>query len=83
MSSDAQLESVLGPNFKSVTRATPKKESDEDRYTEFTETMEVDLSALDPSRVERLLNSVRNKIATNCTVGNTIIAGAAIPPIEF
>jgi len=83
MSSDAQLESVLGPNFTAITRAVPKKDSSDDRYTEFNETMEIDLSGLDAERKERLINSARNKIATNCTVGNTIMASAEIPAIEF
>lgn len=83
MSSDAQLSSVLGPDFKAITRAAPTKHHGDDRYTSFAETMAVDFSALSPQAREKLVNSARNKIATNCTVGNTIIASADVPPIEF
>ena len=83
MSSDMQLSSVLGPNFNAVTTATPTKDSVADKYNSFTETMAVDLSALDGAAREKLSSSVRDKIAKNCTVGNTIMAGATIPPIEL
>jgi len=83
MSSDAQLESVLGPNFEAITKAVPVKDGAADRFAEFNETMEIDLSALTPEAKQKLINSALNKIAINCTVGNTIVASAKVPPLEF
>jgi len=83
MSSDAQLESVLGPNFAAITRAVPTKADDADRYDSFNETMQIDLSALPEEARDKLTRSALTKIANNCTVGNTIMASAEIPPLEF
>jgi len=83
MSSDARLTLALGPDFQAITQAVPTKHGSDDRYTSFTETMTVDLSGLDAETRAKTEKLALSSIANNCTVGNTIMAGAEVPPLEF
>jgi len=83
MSSDARLTLALGSDFKAITQALPTKHDAEDRYTQFTETMLVDLSGLDAETRAKTEKLALSSIDNNCTVGNTIMAGAEIPDLQF
>lgn len=82
-SSDARLMLALGPNFGSITRAVPTKDSEVNRYASFAETMQVDLSGLDEAARAKTIKLALSSIENHCTVGNTIVAGAQVPDIEF
>jgi len=83
MSSDARLTLALGDKFPAITQAIPTKHESDDRYISFRETMTVDLSGLSDDAREKTIKFALSSIANNCTVGNTIMAGAEIPPLEF
>jgi uncharacterized OsmC-like protein len=50
----------------------------EDRYTDFTETMLVDLTGLDGAARAQLETAVRRAVGVGCTVGLTLLSGADV-----
>ncbi|MDR2703791.1 MAG: osmotically inducible protein OsmC [Cellulomonadaceae bacterium] len=83
MSSDQRLAIALGPEFKATIKAIPTKSETAERYDAFHEVMEIDLSGLDEEKKARTLKFAQQSIDNNCTIGNTVAAGAAISAVEF
>lgn len=83
MSSDQRMAIALGPDFKSTLRAIPTKSPAADKYDAFREIMEVDLSGLDDAKKVRTMKFAQSSIDNNCTIGNTVAAGAVVSEVEF
>ena len=83
MSSDRGLQRVLGEDYQVTIRATAPKHDTEDRYTDFHEVFEIDLSALDDAAREKAVTVAQRSIDRACTVGNTLKAGAGVGAVEF
>jgi len=83
MSSDLKFQRVLGEDFQATIRATAPKHDTEDRYTDFHEVFEIDLSSLDEATREKTLTLAQRSIDRACTVGNTLRAGAGVGAVEF
>lgn len=83
MSSDQRMAIALGPEFQSLIRAIPTKSQAAEKYNGFRQLMEVDLSGLDDEKKVRTMKFAQSSIDNNCTVGNTIAAGAVVSEVEF
>ena len=83
MSADTKFSRVLGDDFKVTIRVEGPKHETEDRYPELRETFEIDLSSLDDAAREKTLLLAQRSIDRACTVGNTLKAGAVVPPVAY
>ncbi|WP_425956046.1 OsmC family protein [Xylanimonas sp. McL0601] len=83
MSADSKFSRVLGDDFELTIRVSGPKHETEDRYPEIHETFEIDLSSLDDAAREKTLVLAQRSIDRACTVGNTLKAGAVVPPVEY
>ena len=83
MSSDARFARVLGDDYQVTIRVTAPKHETDDRYVDFHEVFEIDLSALDDATREATLVRAQKAIDRACTVGNTIKASAEISEVEY
>jgi len=83
MSSDLRLQRALGEDYQVTIRATAPKHDTEDRYADFQEVFEIDLSSLDDATREKTLTLAQRAIDRVCTVGNTLKAGAPVAPVRF
>ncbi|PZR54178.1 osmotically inducible protein OsmC [Xylanimonas oleitrophica] len=83
MSSDLKLSRVLGDDYKVTIRVDGPKDMAEDRYPVLHEVFEIDLSSLDEQTRDKTLLLAQRSIDRACTVGNTLKAGALVPPAEF
>lgn len=78
MSSDLPLARRLGDDYDATVRVSGAADRENERYPEFREVLEVDLSELDPDAADRLLTVVNRAIDAVCTVGRTLEAGAEV-----
>lgn len=78
MSSDQSFAHRLGDDYQATVRVGSVKHETEDRYTDFTEYFDVDLSSLDDDARDRLITVVRRAIAASCTVGLTVQNSATV-----
>jgi len=78
LSSDEALRRRLGDDFAATLRVSGTADRDQERYPDFAETLEVDLTGLSAQDRERLLVVVGRAIDQVCTVGRTLKAGARI-----
>ncbi|QAY69125.1 OsmC family protein [Xylanimonas protaetiae] len=83
MSADSKFARVLGDDYELVIRVKGPKHETEDRYPELHETFEIDLSSLDDAAREKTLMLAQRSIDRACTVGNTLKAGAVVPPVAY
>lgn len=83
MSSDQRMAIALGPEFQSILRAIPTKSPASDKYDAFRQIMEVDLAGLDDEKKVRTMKFAQSSIDNNCTIGNTVAAGALVSEVEF
>jgi uncharacterized OsmC-like protein len=78
MSSDASFARRLGDDYRVTIHVQGAAHATQDRYEQFTEQFEVDLSGLDNAEQERLLTVVQRSIDSTCTVGLTLRNGAEV-----
>ncbi|MDR2280072.1 MAG: OsmC family protein [Gordonia sp. (in: high G+C Gram-positive bacteria)] len=78
MSSDKPLSRRLGDDYDATVRVSGEADRENEVYPVLSETLEVDLSDLDPEAAERLLVVVERAVDKVCTVGRTIKAGAQV-----
>ena len=78
MSSDKPLSRRLGDDYDATIRVSGAADRENEVYPVLSETLEVDLSELDPEAAARLLVVVERAIDKVCTVGRTIKAGAQV-----
>jgi uncharacterized OsmC-like protein len=83
MSADSKFSRMLGDDFELVIRVKGPKHETEDRYPRLEETFEIDLSSLDDAAREKTLMLAQRSIDRACTVGNTLKAGAEVPPVSY
>ncbi|MCF8610944.1 OsmC family protein [Gordonia sp. HY285] len=78
MSSDRPLSRRLGDDYDATVRVSGAADRENEVYPVLSETLEVDLSELDPEAAQRLLVVVERAVDKVCTVGRTIKAGAQV-----
>ncbi|GAC79808.1 OsmC family protein [Gordonia malaquae] len=78
MSSDKPLSRRLGDDYDATVRVSGEADRENEVYPVLSETLEVDLSDLDPEAAQRLLVVVERAVDKVCTVGRTIKAGAQV-----
>ena len=78
MSSDKPLSRRLGDDYDATVRVSGAADRENEVYPVLSETLEVDLSELDPEAAQRLLVVVERAVEAVCTVGRTIKAGAEV-----
>ncbi|GEE02432.1 osmotically inducible protein C [Gordonia spumicola] len=78
MSSDKPLSRRLGDDYDATVRVSGDADRENEVYPVLSETLEVDLSDLDPEAAQRLLVVVERAVEKVCTVGRTIKAGAQV-----
>ncbi|MCF8588255.1 OsmC family protein [Gordonia liuliyuniae] len=78
MSSDRPLSRRLGDDYDATVRVSGAADRENEVYPLLSETLEVDLSELDPEAAQRLLVVVERAVDKVCTVGRTIKAGAQV-----
>lgn len=78
MSSDKPLSRRLGDDYDATVRVSGAADRENEVYPVLAETLEVDLSELDPEAAQRLLVVVERAVEAVCTVGRTIKAGAEV-----
>ena len=78
MSSDKPLSRRLGDDYDATIRVSGDADRENEVYPVLSETLEVDLSDLDPEAAQRLLMVVERAVDKVCTVGRTIKAGAQV-----
>lgn len=78
MSSDRPLSRRLGDDYDATIRVSGAADRENEVYPRLSETLEVDLSDLDPEAAQRLLVVVERAVDAVCTVGRTIKAGATV-----
>ncbi|MCF8569512.1 OsmC family protein [Gordonia sp. HY002] len=78
MSSDKPLSRRLGDDYDATVRVSGAADRENEVYPVLSETLEVDLSELDPEAAQRLLVVVERAVEKVCTVGRTIKAGAQV-----
>ncbi|MEZ0343038.1 OsmC family protein [Mycobacterium sp. pV006] len=78
MASDQPLRRRLGDDYPATVRVSGPADRDQERYPLLEETLELDLSGLDPNEVDRLLTVVQRAIDQVCTVGRTLKSGTQV-----
>ncbi len=78
MSSDRPLSRRLGDDYDATVRVSGDADRDNEWYPVLQETLELDLSELEPDARERLLVVVERAIDRVCTVGRTVKRGAEV-----
>lgn len=78
MSSDRPLSRRLGDDYDATVRVSGDADRDNEWYPAIEETLELDLSELEPDARERLLVVVERAIDRVCTVGRTVKRGAEV-----
>ena len=67
-----------GADFIATIRVAGPKDPDADRYSQITEDLVIDLSALTHQDRARLLTIVHRAAEDHCTVGRTLTGGTAV-----
>lgn len=75
---DRALARRAGADYAAQVQVSSVKNDPENRYESFAESLVVDLSGLDVEARERLVALLHSTVASQCTVGRTIEAGAQI-----
>lgn len=75
---DRTLARRAGDDYEAQIQVTSVLNKDENRYESIAETLVVDLNALDAEARDRLVALVQSTIASQCTIGRTIEAGAQV-----
>ena len=75
---DRTLARRAGDDYEAQIHVTSVLNKEENRYESIAETIVVDLNALDAEARDRLVALVKSTIASQCTVGRTIEAGAQV-----
>ncbi len=78
LSSDQPLRRRLGDDYQAAIRVSGPADRDQERYPLLQESLEVDLSGLDPDELTRLLTVVERAIDQVCTVGRTLKNGTKV-----
>lgn len=78
LSSDQPLRRRLGDDYQATIRVSGPADRDQERYPLLQESLEVDLSGLDPDELTRLLTVVERAIDQVCTVGRTLKNGTKV-----
>ena len=78
LSSDEPLRRRLGDDYQAVIRVSGPADREQERYPLLEENLEIDLSGLSESEIERLVIVVNRAIDQVCTVGRTLKAGATV-----
>ncbi|GAA4661305.1 OsmC family protein [Gordonia humi] len=78
MSTDRPLSRRLGDDYDATVRVSGAADRENEVYPVLSETLEVDLSELDPEAAQRLLVVVERAVDKVCTVGRTVKAGAQV-----
>ncbi len=78
MSSDRPLSRRLGDDYDATVRVSGDADRDNEWYPAIQETLELDLSELEPDARERLLVVVERAVDRVCTVGRTVKRGAEV-----
>lgn len=78
MAGDQPLRRRLGDDYPATVRVSGPADRDQERYPLLEETLELDLSGLDPNEVERLRTVVQRAIDQVCTVGRTLKSGTEV-----
>ncbi|MGY4710055.1 OsmC family protein [Mycolicibacterium sp. CBM1] len=78
LSSDQPLRRRLGDDYPAVIKVSGAADREQERYPLLEENLEIDLSALSPEEIERLLVVVNRAIDQVCTVGRTLKNGAEV-----
>ena len=78
MSTDVPLSRRLGDDYDATVRVSGDADREAERYPHLDETLEIDLSELDPEAAARLLVVVERAVEKVCTVGRTLKAGTEI-----
>ena len=77
-SAEPPLSRRLGEDFEFTVRVGGLADAAENRYAVLNEVLELDLSALSAEEVARLVKVTERAVATQCTVGRTLEAGAEV-----
>lgn len=78
LSADVSLARRLGDDFDATVHVSGPADREQERYTELSESFEVDLSSLEPDARDRLVALAGRAIDKNCTVGRTLKAGSVV-----
>lgn len=77
-SAEPPLSRRLGEDFEFKVHVGGLADAAENRYGILNEVLELDLSALDAAEIARLIKVTERAVATQCTVGRTLEAGAEV-----
>ncbi|WP_062201514.1 OsmC family protein [Demequina salsinemoris] len=77
MSMDHTLSRRLGEDFDAFVDIAGDYDGDENRFTSLSATLRTDLSALEPEKVESLIQVAERAVDRLCTIGRTVDNGAA------
>lgn len=75
---DRSLARRAGDDYEAQIQVSSVLNKEDNRYESITETLIVDLTALDVDARERLVALVKSTVDSQCTVGRTIEAGAQV-----
>jgi uncharacterized OsmC-like protein len=78
MASDQPLRHRLGDDYRAVIRVVGPADRQQERYPLLEENLEVDLSGLSRTELDRLLVVVNRAIDQVCTVGRTLKSGTTV-----
>ena len=81
MGEDQRIDMItrrLGDDYDATIRVSGAADRENEVYPRLDETLEIDLSELDPEAAQRLLVVVERAVDAVCTVGRTIKAGAQV-----
>ncbi|MCH9669630.1 MAG: OsmC family protein [Actinomycetia bacterium] len=78
LSSDQPLRRRLGDDYQATIRVAGPADREQERYPLLEQSLEVDLSGLDPDELARLLIVVERAIDQVCTVGRTLKNGTEV-----
>lgn len=78
LTADVPLARRLGADYPATITIEGSPDPDEDRFTDFTEQLVVDLSSLDEESRHRVLTVVHRAIEQHCTVSRSVAASAKV-----
>ena len=78
LTADRVISRRVGADTPVIIGVRTQNHPTEDRYVQFTETISLDLSALDDGQRAELAATVERALGRSCTVGSTLLAGADV-----
>lgn len=78
LTADAAMTRRLGDDVAATIYVSAEKDLETERYPEYRERLEIDLSSLEPEARERLVDVIHRAIDKACSVGRTIQQGATV-----